>query len=388
MANSIITRRRAAALAASASATAFLGGSQARGAQDPIRIGQVANLTGAAADSGRIAANGAKLALDDVNANGGALGRRLELVVEDSQSSNPGAVLAFSRLTSRGDIVAFLSGTASTQTHALAPDALKAGKPVIMVFATDPNLTHMGHPWLLRCRPNDSYSARVIAEFGAKDLGKQKWAIVHSTDAFGTAGLKALTEALDGLSLKPVLIQGYTNQQADYMPVALAVKRSDADVLASYNTFDNDVALLARQMRQTGVTLPWIGSPVIASTSTLRLAGNALFGTYAVADFAADASPEARAFTERYERAYNKPPDFFAATTFDSVRLLARAINAAQSTEPEPVRKAILSIKGFRGAEGEYSFDANGDGLHCYNVIKNADGKIAFIRHVEFQEST
>jgi branched-chain amino acid transport system substrate-binding protein len=170
-----------------------------------------------------------------------------------------------------------------------------------MVFASDPNLTHMGHPWLFRCRPNDAYSARVIAEFGVQNLGKRRWAIVHSTDAFGTAGSKALTEALG--DLRPVLVQGYTNQQPDFVPVALSVKRADADMLASYCTFDNDVALLARNLHDVGVGLPWIGSPSITGSTAMKLAGSALFGTYAVADFAADANPEAHAFAERYEQA-------------------------------------------------------------------------------------
>ena len=77
----------------------------------------------------------------------------------------------------------------------MAPDVLKIGKPV-MIGGTDPALTHMGNPWLFRCRPNDSYSGRVIADYGVNTLGKKKWAIVHSTDAFGTAGGKALAEAL------------------------------------------------------------------------------------------------------------------------------------------------------------------------------------------------
>ena len=383
----IITRRRTAAmLVASASTAAGFGlvGGGAHGAPDTIKFGVITPQTGPAAESGRFQVNGAKLALDELNEQGGPLGRRVELVTEDSQGTNPGAVLAFSRLAGRGDIVAFLSGTPSTQTHALAPDALKAAKPVIMVFASDPNLTHMGHPWLFRCRPNDAYSARVIATFGAQDLGKRRWAIVHSTDAFGTAGMKALTEALGDLS--PVLVQGYTNQQPDFVPVALAVKRAGADVLASYCTFDNDVALLARHLREVGVGLPWIGSPTITGTTAMKLAGSALFGTYAVADFAADASPEAHAFAERYEQVHKVRPDFYAAAGFDSVRILARAIDKAQSTESEAMRRAILAIHGFKGAEGEYNFDVNGDGRHGYNVVKNDAGKLTFVRHVEFQD--
>ena len=115
--------------------------------------------------------------------------------IEDDQTTNPGIVLAFSKLAAQPDIVGFLGSIRSTQVHAMAPDVLKLGKPV-MIGGTDPNLTHMGNQWLFRFRPNDSYSGRVIADYGVKTLGKKKWAIVHSTDAFGTAGGKALASAL------------------------------------------------------------------------------------------------------------------------------------------------------------------------------------------------
>jgi branched-chain amino acid transport system substrate-binding protein len=65
----------------------------------------------------------------------------------------------------------------------------------------------MGNPWLFRCRPNDIYSARVIADYGVNTLGKKKWAIVHSTDAFGTNGMKNLVEVLKPAGVEPVLIQ-------------------------------------------------------------------------------------------------------------------------------------------------------------------------------------
>ncbi len=161
-----------------------------------LRIGMVLPVTGPGADAGRFALNGAKIALEAVNKAGGVLGKPMEIVTEDDQTTNPGAVLAFSKLASQPDLVAFLGSIRSTQNHAMAPDILKTGKPVAF-GGTDPVLTQLGNPWLFRFRPNDSFSARVIAEYGVTTLAKKKWAIIHSTDAFGTSGAKALTEALE-----------------------------------------------------------------------------------------------------------------------------------------------------------------------------------------------
>src|SRR5215469_14284365 len=129
---------------------------------EPLKIGVVASLTGPAAEAGRYTIQGAKLAAEEVN--------------------KTGVVLAFSKLAGDKDIPAFVGPVFSTQIHAIAPDIQRLGKPV-MIGGSDPQLTHMGNPWLFRFRPNDRYSARVIADYGVKTLGNKKWAIVHSTEA-------------------------------------------------------------------------------------------------------------------------------------------------------------------------------------------------------------
>lgn len=354
-------------------------------AADPIKIGMVAPLTGPAAESGRFQTQGAKLALDEINKAGGVLGRPLELTIEDDQTTNPGVVLAFSKLAGNGEFVGFIGSIRSTQLHAMAPDVLKVGKPVMM-GGTDPALTHMGNPWFFRCRPNDIYSARVIADYGVKVLGKRKWAIVHSTDAFGTNGMKNLTEALKGMGIEPVLTQGYPNNSQDFTPVALAVKQSGAEVMGTYMTFEPDQGIFAKQLRQLGVSLTWVGSPTTVTTTALKLAGPALYGSYAVADFNKDSSAAAKAFAARYEAAYKSAPDIFASWTYDAVNVLARGIADAKGTEPEKLRQAILAIKGYEGAEGTYNFDANGDGLHGYNIVRNNNGTIVFDKHIDFND--
>jgi branched-chain amino acid transport system substrate-binding protein len=379
-----ITRRDfTAGLAVGISAPYVIGSAGAQAAT--IKIGMCVPVTGPAAEQGLWAQNGAKLALAAVNKAGGVLGKQVELVSEDDQTTNPGIVLAFSKLAAQPDIVAFLGSIRSTQVQAMAPDVLKLGKPV-MIGGTNPDLTHTGNPWLFRFRPNDNYSGRVIADFGVKTLGKKKWAIVHSTDAFGTAGGKALSGALEKLGAPPVLDQGYANQSQDFTPVVLAVKQSGADVLGTYFTFENDLGIFARQLRQLGVNIPWVGSPSVVAVSSTKLAGPALYGTYGVADYAEDSSEASKAYGKAYREAYKTAPDLQSAWTYDAVTILAAAINKAGSTDPAKIREAILATKKMPGAEGEYNFDQNGDGLHGYNVVRNEKGMIVFDKHIEFDD--
>src|SRR6267154_1674835 len=355
-----LTRRDfAARLAVGITAPYVIGTARAQGAT--IKIGMCVPVTGPAAEQGLWAQNGAKLALAAVNKAGGVLGKQVELVIEDDQTTNPGIVLA------------------------MAPDVLKLGKPV-MIGGTNPDLTHMGNQWLFRFRPNDNYSGRVIADYGVNTLGKKKWAIVHSTDAFGTAGGKALAEALGKLGAPPVLDQGYANQSQDFTPVVLAVKQSGADVLGTYFTFENDLGIFARQLRQLGVNIPWVGSPSVVAVSSTKLAGPALYGTYGVADYAEESSEASKAFGKAYREAYKTAPDNQSAWPYDALTILAAAINKAGSTDPGKIREAILSLRKFPGAEGEYNFDQNGDGLHGYNVVRNEKGTIVYDKHIDFND--
>jgi branched-chain amino acid transport system substrate-binding protein len=352
---------------------------------EPLKIGVVATLTGPGAEGGRYKIEGAKLATEEVYKAGGVLGRPIELVIEDDQTTNPGVVLAFSKLAGEKYIPAFIGPIFSTQIHAMAPDIQRLGKPV-MIGGTDPQLTHMGNPWLFRFRPNDIYSARVIADYGVKTLGKKKWAIVHSTDAFGTSAMKNLVEDLKGMDVEPALVQGYTNNCQDFTPVVLAVKQSGADVMATYMTITADLAIFARQLRQLGVNIAWVGSPSTVNPTALKLAGPALFGSYAAADFNADSSPAAKEFATKYEATYKSAPAADGAWTYDAVHVLALAIDNAKSLEPQKIREAILSVKGYPGVEGTYNFDQNGDGLRGYNTVKNDNGEIVFIKHIDFSE--
>jgi branched-chain amino acid transport system substrate-binding protein len=366
-------------------ATMLVACSFAAQAAEPIKIGMVVPLTGPIADAGRYGMQGAKLAVEEINAAGGVLGRPLELIIEDDQTQNPTTVLAFTKLSDNKDIVAFLGPTRSTQIQAIAPSVLQAGRPVL-IGGTDPTLTRSGNPWFFRFRPNDTYTARAMAEFGSEKLGKSKWAIVHATDAFGSNAKSLFTEALKARGITPVMTEGQPNNSPDYTAVALAVKQSGADILATFITFEPDVAIFARQLRQLGVNLVWLGSPSITTTTARKLAGSALYGTYAVADFHPDANADAKAFAAKYAAAYKTTPDFFASWPYDAIHVLAKAIATAGNTSPEKIRQALLAVKAYRGVEGLYNFDGNGDGLHGYNIVKNHDGEIGVEQRIDFND--
>lgn len=352
-------------------------------AADPIKIGVMAESSGPNAEAGVYQINGAKMALEEINKAGGVLGRQIELHIEDNQSTNPGSVLAVSKLTSGGDLAALIGSVRSTQIQAVAPTVMKAGLPMV-IGGTDYGLTHSNNPWIFRARPNDGYSAKVIADYGVNTLKLKKWAIVHSTDAFGNGGKNNLTESLKALGVTPVTVQGFTSNSQDFTPIVLAIKQSGADVVSSYIANSTDVGIFAKQLRQLGVKAEWVGSPSLSTDTAMKLAGDALHGTYSIADFAVGSSPEAEAYAKKYKDKYKMEPDLYSAWSYDAVNLLALAMKNANSTKPEEIKKALHGIKGYKGVEGTYTFDKNGDGLHGYNIVKNEGGKIKFVKHIDF----
>jgi len=267
-------------------------------AAEPIRIGVVNEISGPQAEAGRFTLNGIRLALDEVNKAGGVLGRSIELRVEDNGSTNPGTVLALSKLAS---------------------------------------------------------------------------------DTNRVAGIPTM---IDGI--EPVLLQGYTANSQDFTPIVLAVKKSGSDILGSYFTTAPDQGIFAKQMRQLGVNIAWVGSPALIAVSALSLAGEALHGTYAIADFTLGASDLTRSFGQKYRERYGINPDTYASWAYDAAHVLANAMRNAGSTDAEAVRSAIPGLKGFRGVEGAYEFDESGDGLHGYNVVRNDKGAITFMKRVDF----
>ena len=358
-----------------------LGAPASHAAEGPIRIGQVIPITGEAAEAGRYQKYGAELAVEQVNKAGGIKGRKIELVQEDDKTTNPGAVAALQRLLEDKEIPAIIGSIRSTQVQAMLPTVKEAGIP-FMIGGTNYGLTHQGNPWVFRFRPHDGFSAKVIAKFAVEELKLKKLAVYHSTDAFGSGGRDNVVKALQDLKVEPVLVQGFNNGEKDFTAVLTALRQSGADGLITYFTFSVDNGIFAKQLKQLGIKVTWVGSPAIVAVDGRKLAGEALYGTYGVSDFHVDGSAKSKEFTAAYRAKYNVEPDLYSSWCYDAVSVLAEGMRRAPDLKPESIRQAIMGIKNFPGAEGEYNFDANGDGLDHYHIVRNENGTIKYFKTI------
>ncbi|MCL8208105.1 MAG: ABC transporter substrate-binding protein [Actinomycetia bacterium] len=359
----------------------------------PIEIGMVSALTGENALSGHLKVDGAQLAINQINAQGGVDGRKLKLIVEDDQSTNPGTVAAFEKLVnSYPDLVAVIGPIRSTEMQAITP-LVEQYKIPVLEGGTDPTITHEGDPWVFRFRPNDNYSGRTMAYYLTQVLHKKNIAIVHSTDAFGEGGDKALTQWLKTYGGNVVTDQGYTNGATDYTAIVEAIKKANPDAVATYFTFGPDLAIFLRQMNQLGVHTTILGSPSITATDVVNLLHSSLDGDYGVTDYVMGQNPTAEAFGKAFQATYNERPDNYSSYTWDAVRVLAHVLqpilkkgNLTATQIHQEVRQGMLSVRNFPAAEapGQYNFDQNGDGLQGYTVVQYQNGTLKILGAYDF----
>ena len=364
-----------------AAVAALLGASPAF-AQGTIDIGLIADMTGPAALSGKHKVNGARLAVDEINAHGGIKGKKINLIVEDDQGMNQAGVSAYQRLAANMNIVAIIGSVRSTIVNATLPYVARDKIPT-MIGGTDPKLTHTGNPWVFRFRPNDSYASRVMASYSVHNMNTKKAAILYDTDAFGSAGNTLLQAALKKEGATIVSDQGYSTATRDYTSYLEKIKSSGADTVETYMTNAEDEAQMLKQFRQLGLKVGIMGSPSVATAVCIQLAGAAVNGAYGVSDFVAAGNAAAKAFSQKYEAKYHTSPDLFGGWVYDAVNVLAQVIGK-DGTSPQAIQKGIRDVQGYDGVEGTYNFDKNGDGLHGYSVVEMVDQKVKLIKYVNF----
>lgn len=354
----------------------------AHAASGTIEIGMLADMTGDAALSGHHKVDGAKLAIQEVNAHGGINGKKLKLVVEDDRGHDQAGVSAYEKLASNPHIVAIIDSVRSTIVQATLPYVRRYQIPT-MIGGTDPKLTHVGNHWVFRFRPNDNYASKTMAKYSVDSMGAKKVAILYDTDAFGSTGNDLLKAALKKDGAKIVSDQGYTTGTRDYTSYLEKIKSSGAGTLETYMTNAEDEAQMLKQLRQIGLKVKIMGSPSIATAVCVQLAGKAVNGTYGVSDFVANGNAAAKAFSKKYEAKYHSSPDLFGGWVYDAINVMAKVMRK-DGTGNHAIQHGIRNISGYHGVEGTYTFDKNGDGLHGYWIVKLQHQKVVPIKYINF----
>lgn len=354
-------------------------GSGLAAAAEEIRIGFTPPITGVHAAGGSLQVKAIKLALKEINAAGGVNGKKIDLRIIDSQSSNPGALAALQKAVDQEKVVALVGCLYSTQVLATSDAIKNYGIPTI-IGATNVNITRQGNPWLFRVRPDDSIAAGAMVKYIKENTKFTKIGLLHDADAMGTGGADLVEKGAREAGLTVVRREKTTTAAKDFTAELLAMKNAGAQILVFYG-HQEATALLQRQVRQLGSPFKFLGSPSAASKDSLNLAREAAEGIWAVVDFVPGQSAENRRYAEAYKKEYNEEYDTLNVWTYDALKILVNAIRIAGEDRAK-IREAILATKGYKGVQGTFSFTPNGDGLSEVSIVQIEKGKPKLLKIV------
>jgi len=357
---------------------------RAAAATGEIRIGTGLNITGPTASQGALFRKAILLAQKQINAAGGVNGKQLNVLIQDNQSSNPGALAALTRNVEADKVLVEVGPVLSTQVQAISDTVKQYGIPTATGGTAVKN-THMDNPWLFRMRPDDSVAASAMVQYIKEDLHLTKVGILHDSDAFGTGGANLVEQNGKAAGLTIVQRVSYTADTKDFTAQLLALKSAGAEIMVLYATRPEDAALIQRQYRTLGSPYKYLGSPSSAEVDTLALSRAAATGLHAVVDFVIGTTEPSRQYAEAYRTEYGQAPDALSAWNYDAVTLFASVIRKVGEDRGQ-IMKAILATHDWQGVCGTYDFTPNGDGLHSNSVVEiQPGGKIQLLKVVTVQ---
>ena len=377
-----LSMKTAALALVSATAVLVLGGCQ-KTSTDEIAVGEFASLTGKEATFGISSHEGTVLAVEELNAAGGVLGKKIKLLTEDNQSKAGESANAVNKLVAKDGVVAILGEVASSRSLEAAPICQSNKTPMISPSSTNPKVTQTGD-YIFRVCFIDPFQGTVMANFAKKTLKAQKVAVFTDVKSDYSKGLaKFFKEGFVKAGGQIVSELDYNGGDKDFKGQLTAIKAANPDgvFVPGYYT---DAALICIQAKEVGLTVPMFGGDGWESDKLTEIGKEAVEGNYFSTHYTPDAGGEkGKAFVAAYKKRYNgKLPDAMAALGYDSAVILADAIKRAGSTDGPKVQAALAETKEFDAVTGKITINKQRDADKAAVILKVKDGKFSYVETV------
>lgn len=361
-----------------------LSASAAQAQEKNITIGLYGPLTGPSAVSGQSLRDGAQVAIDEINAKGGLLGRKVSMIEYDDRSSPEQALRAATKLVQVDHVDAIIASIHSGNILVAGP-VVEAAKTPLLGAGTSPTWLQKGYTYFFRALGNGELSTEVLAKY-AKKKGWNKIAIIHSNDEYGNSGAVLFENTVKGLGGNITENQSFTHGDRDFTGQIGRIAKGSPDAVFVWALAD-DLGPLTKQMRQLGYSGPILGAEGYAIPEVVKMAGptsdGVLFASqYLVPDSIADATePEMKAFLKSYEAKFKKLPVSDASFRgYDAANIIAEGIRRAKTTDGPAVRDAIRSISGYKGLAGTFDYvGGKGEGISSVRLFAIKNGKFTSV---------
>ena len=371
------------AMLAGATMMMSCGANQSQEESSTIKVGGMGPLTGSAAMYGITVDKGAKLAFEEINANGGVLGKKFEYISLDEKADPIEAVNAYNKLTDEG-VVAILGSVTSKPTLAVAELAAQDGIPMITPTGTQINITDAG-PNIFRVCFTDPYQGSTLAKFSKDKLGAKTAGIMVNTSSDYSDGIaNAFIKQAEKEGIKVVAKEGYSDGDKDFKAQLTKINSENPDILVVPEYYELS-ALIATQAREIGMKSTFVGPDgwdgIIGAldSSSYSVIDNSYFTNHYSTE---DSNEKVQSFLKKYREKYNEEPTAFSALAYDTVYVLKNAIDKAGTTDKAELTKAIKA-SDMDGVTGHLTFDENNNPIKAVTIIKVQDGKYIFDSVVE-----
>jgi branched-chain amino acid transport system substrate-binding protein len=359
-------------------AIVFMGAEKAKPAAKPkaapvkAKIGVISILTGQGAGYGEAITNGIKLARDEVNAKGEV---SIDLKIEDSSAKQEQALAAGQKLINSEKVVAILGPTLSNEMKVVGPEANASGVPIMGTSTTAKGITQIGK-FVFRNSLPESQAIPASVGKAVKKYNIRKVALFYGNDdVFTKSGFDTMKEVSGKLKLQVLTVQEFQKGQADYKAQLTKIASLKPDAVFCSALYEEGGVILS-QARKMGLNVPFVGGNGFNSPKVIDIAKDAAEGLIVATPWFADRNdPKVKAFVAKYEKAYGKKPDQFAAQAYDALYIMADALKRAGKADRTALRDALASTKNFQGVLGTFSFDAERDVVMEPNVLIVKGGK-------------
>jgi branched-chain amino acid transport system substrate-binding protein len=346
--------------------------------QGTVKIGVITSLTGSLAAFGEAHKNGYAIALDEINAQGGVLGKKVELDFYDDQSKPDQAVQGVSKLIDQDGVPIILGSYSSESTKAIVGSVTQRETPLIIPTATADNVMDSKSPWVFRvCAGANDYAKATIAFLKANGAPKTM-AIVYENTNFGQSNMKAMTAAAKEAGINLVAVESYEAKSPDYKAVLQRVKQANPEVIY-FCSYLLDATTLMRQSREVDLNPRFYTSAgtgfAAAEFPTEKGAGKNAEYTFSVSQWLPEAKwPGSKEFDAEFFKRFNSHPAYHAIQAYAALKVAVAAINNAKSAEPAKIRDAIKNINLTSTPFGPIKFE-NGQNQHPVLITQVQGGK-------------
>jgi branched-chain amino acid transport system substrate-binding protein len=374
-----ISKRFRAACVLAACTAGFTGCNKKTDGPAEILIGEYGSLTGATATFGQSTHKGIGMAVEEINATGGILGRKVKVITEDDQGKPEEAQTVVTKLISKDRVSALLGEVASSNSLAAAPVCQQSRIPMLTPASTNPKVTQIGD-FIFRICFIDPFQGNVMAKFAWNTLKVKRVAIlrdIRSDYSMGLANFFIKNFTASGGEI--VSDESYSAGDKDFNAQLTSIKSKNPEAVfvPGYYT---EVGLIAREARKLGISGPLMGGDGWDSGKLWEIGGQALNGCFFSNHYSADdPSPAIQNFVAGFKKKYGgASPDAMSALGYDAARILFDAIRRAGSDNPDSIRMALAATRNYAGVTGAITLNENRDAVKPAVVLEVKDGKFAF----------